>query len=203
MMRVKRTAVHVALTALLLSACGDQTGTPQPLPIPSPREMRLGGAPTDVEMDVEIVGLPGAVAGAGQVVIVNNGVSTEAQSTAAGSFFASIRAHGDDELEIRYENSDAAIVTVPVKGIMYPGIPFPIEGVPPLTPQGDGQVLVRGELPSAGVALVVNVSNGAVVLGAADALQQFSLEIQAASGDALRVYQEMTPLGPFWELTVP
>lgn len=205
-----KTLCYKGTTALLLTlalaTCGDETGTPQPLPIPSPKEMRLGGAMPEAEQNVEIVGLPGAVGGAGRVTIVNGDKTFAAQSTAEGTFYLVITARAYDELAVSYETSEPASISVPELSIAVPGLPGPVPGVDPITPQGDGHVLVRGQMAvetTSGTALVVNSTTGAVALGDIGADATFAVEIAATSGDHLMVFLDKDVLGGAWELDVP
>jgi hypothetical protein len=192
------------LAALALVACGDGAGVPQPIPIPG--QLRSMSAPLTTPTEIDVVGLPGAVAGAGQVLVTDvGGGVTKASSTAAGSFTLSLKARGGDVLQVRYEDSDAAALTVPKQGIMAPLPPGPITGVPPVTALSGGRVRVRGLSNGAGTQIVaVNATSGDAATAKAAGDKRFSLELTAAKGDALRVYEEVSgALGTAWSLTVP
>lgn len=193
-----------ALATLMAGACGDGAGIPQPIPIP--HHLRAMSAPPDRPITVDVVGLPGAVAGTGRVLVTGAGGSVrEARSTAAGSFTLSLQARGGDTLQVRYEDSAAAALPVPKQGIMAPLPPGPIAGVPPVTAIAGGRVQVRGQSNSAGTRIVgVNTVSGDVAQTTAAGDQRFSLDLSAASGDAMRVYEEIGGvLGPAWSLTAP
>ena len=203
---MKRRRVVWSLGWLLLlvpTACGDQTGTPQPLPIPCPQLMRLGAAPAEVAIEVDLVGLSGAVAGAGSLVAVNGTQSQQTRSSAAGSFYLALSARGGDVLQVRFGDSEPALIEVPVMTAMVPRPPTPIDGVAPVTPRGGARVLVQGQLAAAGRALVANASTGAVALVDSDGNGRFAVELGASSGESLRIYEERVPLGPAWLVMVP
>ncbi len=200
----KTTSTLATSLALLVSAgCGDQTGVPQPIPIPL--QVRAMSAPPDSPEKIDVVGLPGAVAGAGKVFIQGATSKAEVSSTAAGSFTASLQAKGGEQLQIRYEDSDPAGVKVPSQGVMAPRPPGPISGVTPVTAPAAGKVTVKGLSNGAGVSLVaVNVDTGAVAQATSEADKKFQLQIPAASGQKLRVYEDDgAMLSSAWGLTVP
>ena len=200
----RRLILAGALLALASSACGDGVGVPQPIPIP--HHLRAMSAPPDTLKTIDVVGLPGAVAGAGRVFVTSaSGAVTEARSAASGSFTLSLQARGGDALQVRYEDSEAAALLVPKAGIMTPLPPGPISGVSPVTPTSGGKVQVRGLSNGTGTSVVVvNVTSGDAGQTTSAGDQRFSIELVGAPGDALRVYEVIGgALGPAWALSVP
>lgn len=192
-----------SLVALASSAC-EGVGIPQPIPIP--HHLRAMSAPPDTLKSIDVVGLPGAVAGAGRVLVTDaSGGVTEASSAASGSFTLTLQARGGDALEVRYEDSEAAALVVPKAGIMTPLPPGPITGVTPVTPTSGGRVQLRGLSNGAGTSIVaVNVTSGDAGQATSAGDQRFSIELVAATGDELRVYEVIGgALGPAWTLSVP
>lgn len=199
-----RSKTAITFAALLLwHGCGDQTGVPQPIPIPG--QVRAMSAPAETAEAIDLVGLPGAVAGAGRVFVDGATTSVEARSTAAGSFSATIKAKGGEQLSIRYEDSDAARLDVPAQGIMAPRPPGPITGVTPVSVPAAGVVTVRGLSNGAGVALVaVNANTGVVAQATSGADSRFLIKIAGASGHGLKIYEDANGmLSSAWSLTVP
>lgn len=201
------------LAALLCvaAACNDEdlTGVPQPDPLPLVSAVRAtqGG---DDPAPVRVVGLPGAVAGAGKVTATLAGAVAESQATAAGTFTLEIAARGEDVVELRYERSAAATLTIAHRcpggaTCNAPPAPHPRPGIPPVSAPVDGKVVVSGQATAAGVAVVIaNADSGDARRALAGTDGDFDVEISASAGDRLLVFHEQgASLEPPWELTVP
>ncbi len=198
--------------ALASASCGGgQTGVPTPDPIPGPPNLsalRASGLPPESSGPVTVAGLPGAVAGQGQVVIESSREKVTVRSASSGSFAATLQARADEELSFRFALGDRLsdpvrlkVQTSAVKSILPPG---PISGVEPITLLGGERVLIRGQTVSGSMSLLgINLARGEVVTGTSAADQTFELEITAGSGDSVWVYYDETPLEAYWELQVP
>jgi hypothetical protein len=201
----KRAAALMAL--ILLVACGDQSGTPSPLPIPDLNFIRSSAAPLEMEVAVVLVGMQQAVAGSGQITVENGERLVTTSSTDKGSFYASIQAKAKDTLKLKYNASAPAELVVTEMSITTPFPPGPIDGVTPVTKIDEQRVLIQGQLSQSNEtmrsALVVNVKSGEVVSGSADTKHQFSIEIKASTGDEILVYENEEILTGSWRLKVP
>jgi hypothetical protein len=187
---------------------GDPVGVPQPVPIPGPDRdlLRATGAPPEVAIDVNVLGLPGAVDRAGQVIVENPalGATREAASTAAGTFSVLIPAREKDVLRVRFVGS-AEVAELEVRSAINAHLlppPGEVAGVPPLTVEAGGTVLVRGEYLG-GAVIGVNLANGATAEVPAPTPARFELRLPGASGDELRIYGDGEPLTEPWTLKVP
>jgi hypothetical protein len=187
---------------------GDPVGVPQPVPIPGPDRdlIRATGAPSGMAIDVNVLGLPGAVDREGQVIVENPALkeTKEARSTAAGTFSLLVPAREKDVLRVRFVGSDEVAELEVHSAATAHLLPPPGEaaGVPPLTVEAGGTVLVRGEYVG-GPVIGVNLANGATVVGAAPVQGRFELRLPGASGDELRIYGDGQPLTDPWTLKVP
>jgi hypothetical protein len=187
----------------LLAGCGDDhSGTPQPVPIPG--QLRLSQAVPIEPEPVTVVGLPGAVAGAGRVFLQVDGRVVEVRSAESGSFYAIVQARGGQTLSIRYEDSEAASKVVETRvGIQTPPPPKPISGVPPIELSA-GQATIRGQASTGDIGIIgVNQQSGVVVTTTAQPDGKFTLSIAASSGETITVYHDDTPFGAEWRLTAP
>jgi hypothetical protein len=191
---------------LLLGGCGESTGIPQPDPIPKVSLIRTTHVAADSEVD--LVGLPGSVAGQGTVSLESSLARVTGPATASGTFALTLKALAGEPVKVRFRESEAVSVVVP--GIPPPGGPIPpgpIAGVPPVSAAGAGRVLVQGQSGSTpgGPVLGINAALGEVVTttsGAADG--RFGFEIAASPGQRLAIYDDDgTPLENPWHLDVP
>jgi hypothetical protein len=192
--------------ALLLPGCGDdETGIPQPVPIPSPRVdlLRATGAPPAGEGTIQLLGLPGCVPGVGRITVEMIGASAQTESTSYGSFGLGLEASAGDVLVLRFKDSpDTSRFTVEAESPNEIVPPGPIAGVPQVSLAG-GTVTVRGKFVVDETMIALNLRSGDVGVTRSLADSTFQVELPGQSGDRLRIYGDGAPLGPAWELTVP
>ncbi|MBW2732751.1 MAG: hypothetical protein JRH20_10195 [Deltaproteobacteria bacterium] len=197
-MRIRLTPL---LTLLLLSACGDDgVGVPQPVPIPKEFLMRgsIGGPGSTIRM----VGLPGAVARAGDVILDGGAGEILARSTALGSFMADVP-YASGGIKIRLETSEAITYTVKTSVIMFiDTIGEDLENAP-ISPVVAGKTTIMGLTTADREVFALNLRSAEVALGASDGAGHFTLELPAQTGDAVMVYVNNDPLGDAWALVVP
>lgn len=191
---------QLVIFALLLGACGDGTSLPQPVPVPAPQlSAILQSTPQENQTDVMLVGLPGAVAGAGQVVATTrpSGLVTAVPSNAQGSF-ALVVARGES-IELRYqtpagERSEAALLA-PTRQTFGPELTESdaTPGGVVSAPDAQGFVTVSNGSPQQILAspnvtvLVSNANSGDVVTGTTDGGGLFSLRLRGASGQEILI----------------
>jgi hypothetical protein len=191
---------------LLCPACGDTTGSPQPIPIPD--LIRTTAGELKQSTPIAVVGLPGVVPHAGAIdaqVVGDPATAVRSQATAAGSFSLTVNARAGDTLAVRFAEGDrAAQLVVPERRVAPVSPPQAIPGVQPVTRSGAAaNVLVRGRARGPGGVIGVNLDNGEVRLATAASDGTFQLEIVAAPGHRLEIYFDEAPLGAAWELTAP
>jgi len=195
------------LLTALLGGCGDQSGTPQPFPLPRPNVqlLRASGAPdSGTSTPVEVVGLPATVPRAGTVTLENRGQIATVQATGAGSFVARVPARPDDQIAIRFETSEPALLRVIKISVQSPPPPGPIPGVPPVSGPAGGLLTVQGRGSPGMDVFVVNMDTGDAAVGrTAPTDGAFTLQVVGAASHTLRVYEDRTPLSGYWELKVP
>jgi len=191
----------------LIVACDNREGIPQPDPIPHISLLRWTGLP-DPTGTVDVVGLPGCVAGAGEVTLEQGTSHATTTSTATGTFYVggfAIKAYTD--IQVRYQASASVVFQVTSVGVGGAIPPGPISGVPPVSGTSGGRlVMVRGKSTAAALTpvLVINVGTGEVASGASGQDQTFQIEIAASSGDVLRIYDDdAATLGSAWQVVVP
>jgi len=192
----------LAAGLLLFPGC---VSTPQPQPVPAP-DLGLLRQSTPVKDVAEIllVGLPGAVAGAGRVEVRDtiSGEGVAVASTTGGSFALRLPAPGDPAtLELRFTNDDGTSEAVRLGA---PGVGSSPLLEPPSRdrqtlvslPNATGQVVVSN-VGSGGAAflraspnatvIAANTTSGAVAISSTDAEGRFTLTLVATSGDAIEV----------------
>lgn len=203
-MRDRSLAWGLLLLLLLLPACGDQTGAPQPVPIPDSRLFRSTALMPDVTQDVVLLGLPAATAGAGKVTVTNGAVQVEVQASAVGGFWARLSARAADVLKVSYDGSEPALHTVPTLGVGVAPPPGPIAGVEPIVALGGGKVRVRGQVPSGVTQVLLSATlGGDAAIAPVDGALHFDVELIAAPGETVEVYNDEPTLGPAWVLVAP
>jgi len=186
----------------IVALIGGCEGIPQPDPIPIATLIRTTGAmPTITSVDV--VGLPGAVAGVGRVTVSSPHQTITVDASASGSFALIVDAAENDLLQVRFESSEAAVVTVPLLPIMTAPQPDPLHVGSPITAPVSGVSTIFGQGIVQASILAVNFRTAATNTTVADAAGRFSLTIPAEAGDEVRVYIESDPLSSAWVLTVP
>jgi hypothetical protein len=199
-----------ALALLLVHGCGgdgDKVGVPQPEPLAL--KMRNGPMGKESEpREVLLLGMPGSVAGAGEVAVQTKQGERSTGSTAAGSFALQIVAGPDEEVSVRYEDSGAAPYTVaavscPVSGCAPRPAPGPRTGLEPITAPVAGKTTIQGEVTGPADAVAVNLRSGAVATATPATDSGFRVELAAQSGDAVEVFSDGKPMSASWKLTVP
>lgn len=203
---MRRKGLALGLLLLLLTpACGDQTGAPQPVPIPDSSLFRSTALMPDMTQDVVLLGLPAATAGAGKVTVTNGAVQVEVRASAIGGFWARLSARAGDVLQVRYDGSEPALHTVPTLGVGVAAPPGPIAGVEPIVALGGGgKVRVRGQVQSGITQVLLSATvGGDAAIAPVDGSLHFDVELSAASGEAVEVYNDEPTLGPVWVLVAP
>jgi hypothetical protein len=190
---------------LLVAACGNETGVPHPDPLPDVARSRASALFPGVTGQVLVVGLPGCVAGAGEVTIETLGTSFKTAATSSGSFVLEVTSRAGELLALRYRTSEPATKKVETSGIKTVPPPEPIAGVPPLTALGGGRFRVEGRsrATTAASLFATNARTGEVATAASDASGRFALELGAVTGDSLEIYDDLDPIGIPWNLLVP
>lgn len=182
------------------------TGEPHPFPLPDISLIRTGGVlkgpPPGL---VDVIGLSGAVAGPGLVIIENEENKTTATATAAGSFATKVELKTELVINIRYQDSQSVAVTIPENGITNSLPPKPIPNIAPITASANGTIIIRGQTEADGGTIIIaaNFNSGDTATTTSLTDSTFQLEITAQSGDSIQVYDDSVPLGPSWELIVP
>jgi hypothetical protein len=198
-------AVLVLVVAPGGLGCGSDAGVPHPDPLPIVARVRATALFQGTSGPVAVVGIPGAVGGAGAVSIVTLSQTFTATSTEKGSFALSVNSQAGAQLAIRYRSSDAALKDVAAKGVMAPLPPGPIAGVPPITALGGGRIRVDGRTQAGAnmPIIIVNLRTGDVTQATSGAVGDFSAPLDGVTGDSLDVYDDIEPLASAWSLIVP
>lgn len=208
---------YIFSVGVLLGGC---TGLPQPIPIPHPTPdvsfLRSEGVLAQSVGETLIVGLPGAVNGAGRIIVESHVGEFEAMATEGGSFGLVLTARSEETVFLRFEDSEVVKFIIPLikTTIPPPGSPpdpippEPIPDVSPITPSGEDRVMVVGHVTAESSVIGINLDTGDVAettsgsdLGSGAG--EFRLEIFAKSGHRLNIYQDLSPLVDPWELVVP
>jgi hypothetical protein len=200
----KQTRPLTTLATLLLCVlfrCGDESGG-QDAPIPALTKIRSMGGQPGGRGPIDIVGLDSATAGAGKVTITAPFEDKSVEATNSGSFFATIPAKEGEVIEIQYKGSAPAKLTVPRFIDIYPG-PDLVSNETPITKPVGGETTIVGTGPAELALTVVNKTTGSVVVSKVAASGTFRVPIAASSGDVIRSYLDVDPMGPPWELPVP
>ena len=205
--------------ALLVLSCGDGVSTPVPQPVPG--QIRISSPALTKAAPVLVLGLAGAVAGAGKVHVkdLESGALVTGSSNGAGSFSVVISVNRDHRLEARFENADgiSGAVSLALRGLSYgPGLGTPQPGVVS-KPDAQGQVKVSNDggagkplLMSATANVNVLISNAAtaqVVTTQTDKDGRFSQTLSGARGDSIQILlvdpQSQTSTSNFVSILVP
>ena len=105
------TRISLVASAIALMACEPGTIAPLPTPVAPPDDAQIltSSSPLTVESDadaprVAIIGLAGAVAGAGEVQLTNrrSGAKSNAATADLGTFVTQVFAYAKDEVEVVY-----------------------------------------------------------------------------------------------------
>lgn len=205
-----------ALLLLLMASCGSS-----PVPQPVPFMMRKSSH-NQPQGDTLVVGLPGAVAGAGKVHMRDRvgGRQASAVCNEAGSFSLVIRTGAKVDLEARYENddglSDWVSMSRPQSGSLGPALGTPKTGVVSSVDSrgevivtngdGSGKPALLAATPDSTV-VVSNADNGAVVTSTTDKAGVFKVVLKGTTGDRIRVLlidaDDPGNTSDFVSLTVP
>lgn len=185
---------------LLLGACGDTTSLPQPVPVPAPKLSAIRqSTPGLQQRTTMVVGLPGAVAGAGRVLAREtlSGAEATATSTATGTF--SLTTALGESIELRYETPEGdlseAVVLAPTRSTYGPSLDES-DGTDSVVspPDAEGVVTVSNGSPDpliiASPQVTVIVSNrdtGEVVTGETDSAGLFSLQLHGEAGHGILI----------------
>lgn len=193
------------LVALLVVwvGCGDQAGIPQPDPIPIASAIRTTGVMPGAKEEIDVLGLPGAVAGAGQVTVTGQLETVTASSTAAGSFVLTIKAQLDEQLQIRYRSSEAVEVQVLMMPITSTPGPDPFHTGAPITAPVNGETTITGLATVGAQVVAVNYNTGDTGSATADAAGKFEVKVKASTGDEIRTYSLGEPMTEPWIQIVP
>jgi hypothetical protein len=193
----------LGVLSLVASSCGvDESSVPQPVPVPKPFAIKES-APEKKQTKTLMVGLPGAVAGIGDIEFRDPKTSATERgpSTAAGTFgvLLSIDTAG---LEARYVNPQggtSAWVSLAIRqGSLGPRLdPANYDGPPVSTPDAQGNITVTNVEPKTGSlviaatpltdVIVTNTVTGVLTAGRTDSRGAFTLKLPAAVGDLIGI----------------
>jgi len=190
-----RPRLAVVLAALFVAGCDSA-----PVPQPVPDLVRLS-TPTPGQPQRLLVGLPGAVAGKGQVHVVQpkTGLSLSVASTEAGTF-AAVLPTADAELALTFENDDGESDPLLLRSALPDG-PRPALGTPApgvvsvpdaggrvtvANDGGPGQPLLLDATPEVTV-LVSNDQTSEVVSSTTDSAGRFAVSLLASSGSTILI----------------
>lgn len=189
------------------SATATKRGLPEPDPIPIPALIR-------VKIDVRnknpispilVVGLPGAVQGAGIVGLESGDYQAKSYSTEYGSFIAILAGQADRQIAVQFNQSKSAFYNIPLPGKGPKEPPEAIQDLPPIVPVAENKVLVRGQgYGHPGQSIIgINLATGDVVTAWLAEDFTFRFEIPALSGHAIEIYHDTQPLNESWTLIAP
>lgn len=180
---MRRKVLLVAWVACVLTAaCGDKTGPTLPDPVPDPARLRATAIQDSGA--VELVGLPGALPGAGDLVVESSRGRFQARSTSAGSFALVVPVMRAETLRLRFEGGGEIPYAV---GTAEPS-PTPAVMQPSLS--GGGSVTVGVAATPGATVLAVNFSTGEIWEARADAMGRVSITFRAASGEEVHLYAD-------------
>jgi hypothetical protein len=197
---------HLALLLLLgLIACSGDNGDKGSITVPQPVPLLIReSVPGAHNATTLVVGLPGAVAGAGTVTIRDRRSAAEATAGAAsaGSFSSVLTLAKDHELEIRFQNEDGASDWVAIPSASATdGVSLTVpnsDGPKPVSaPDAQGQVTVTSDAGAGKPPLieatpevdliVANTDNGGVVASVTDQSGHFTVRLPGAVGDVIQI----------------
>jgi hypothetical protein len=208
----------LVLAATVVAGCGLEESSPVPQPLPG----YLRRSTPSSLVSTLVVGLPGAVAGAGKVALRELGAASPVvvQSAAAGSFSAVLPVGRTTPLEIRYETADGAsswVALAPpqlsygpvLMGSRGPGVvsaPDAAGNVTVTNDAGAGQPALVSASPDSDL-LVANATRGSVVSSRTDAKGLFRVQLQGATGDEIQLLlvdaQDSAATSDYLSFTVP
>jgi hypothetical protein len=202
----------VVIVVGIIAGCGtDQTGLPQPIPVPDAALVRAQGVPEGTTGQSLVVGLPGVVEGAGRISVETEAGLFESEATGAGSFNLLITARAGEAVALRFKTSDPVSIRIEALPAVIPpaAVPRPLDGPPP--PQGPvvpPQMVAVWGIASANSRIIgVNIDTGDVATTTADDSRgsegEFVLVIVGASGHRLRIYEDRPVLLDSWDLVLP
>lgn len=187
----------------LLVACGEgDTSVPQPVPVPKPFAIRES-APEKKQTKTLMVGLPGAVAGVGEIEFRDPKTSAmeRGPSTAAGTFGV-LLSIDTGSLEARYVNPQggaSAWVSLALRqGSLGPRLdPANYDGGPVSPPDAQGNVTVTNVEPKTDSlfisatpdtdVIVTNTVSGVLAAGRTDSRGAFTVSLPAEVGDVIGI----------------
>lgn len=194
----------VLLGSLVAVGCGGDASVPQPVPVPKISLIRRSSPETD-QVETLVVGLEGAVAGAGQVEIVDRlgGGVGKAPASSRGSFAVLVpTSEQGTQLEARYVTAEGASAYISIdarSGSTFGPRLGPTNqlGGPVSPPAANGLVMVTNyddvnkikfidATPNVEV-LVSNGRSGDVELSTTDAQGVFRVQLPAQVGDPVHI----------------
>lgn len=194
---------HLAPISLLLlfAACGDQSSSPVPQPIPSPVQSMIRVSTPVHNLDQTLVlGLPQAVAGPGKVHVKNtvSGAQVSVDASSSGSFSATIAADIDASLQVSFETDEGSSdwISLGTRGIQNgPSFEAPKYGGTLISaPDSQGLVTVsnQGTPPLINATpnmdlLVANADTAEVLSSVTDDQGIFNVQIAASTGDTIQI----------------
>lgn len=218
----RRTDALATVAALLAVAsgggCGDIVGVPQPQPVPSAirRSTPALRAPSPRTL---LVGLPGAVAGAGEVQIDVQGWSIDASAptTASGTFAAVVAVGSSATLEIRFARDGELSDPLVLSPTLSQSVPTPRGNKLQLTaPDSSGRTTITNVdstgsvtfgVPAGDEVLLSNARSGSVARTFADSSGRFTTQLAARSGDDIHLLvvdrRDAAATSDFFTATVP
>lgn len=210
------------LAALLIPgpwACGLDVSSPVPQPVP---HLLRQSTPSGARVSKLVLGLPGAVAGAGKVhgLVRDTGASAVAAAAAAGSFALTLAAAEQHTIELRFETDKGIsepVLLPPPRASFGPILREPEGPGVVSAPDAGGQVTVTndggpGQPPLLQASpdhdlFVSNQRTGEVASTRTDAAGLFRVLIAARTGDSLSLLlvdpDDPGATSDFLSLTVP
>lgn len=193
-----RTLQALMLAATMVAGCGLEESSPVPQPLPG----YLRRSTPSSLVSTLVVGLPGAVAGAGKVALreLNGASPVLVQSAAVGSFSAVLPVGRSIPLELRFETaagaSDWVALAPPqlsfgpvLSGSRGPGVVSAPDAAGIVTVSNDagaGQPALVDASPESDL-LVVNATRSEVATGRTDAKGLFRVQLAGATGDVIQL----------------
>ncbi|PID38961.1 MAG: hypothetical protein CSB49_02735 [Proteobacteria bacterium] len=191
-----------ALTLCVTVSCGDHTSVPQPVPVPKPFAIKKS-EPELTQTKTLMVGLPGAVAGVGEIAFRDRRTNTQERgpATNAGTFSVLLSIDTGD-LEARYLNPQgeaSAWVSLALRqdGIRPRLSPANWDRLPISPPNSQGNVTVTNVDPETtdlmitatpkSEVVVSNTVTGELAIGRTDSRGAFTLVLPAATGDVIGI----------------
>lgn len=191
----------VSLLAILLlgAGCGPDTGLPQPVPVPRPSLLRATGPQQeDVEVQVRLLGLPGAAGGGERVTVLTPTAELSTRSHPTGSFALRVPAAVGDELTVRFEDLSTATLTIE------PSVELPVGPAVIESQKSGGTLGLEATIGAAFAAVIVaNFGSGETLSTTSDAAGRVDIALEAQPGDVIAIFRDFGTLTEIWSAVAP